>query len=143
MNVSVFSGRFDPFHIGHLLTIYRIIKESNIIIIPVLDYEGRVVSAKDTAGQMLEAINPICHGCALLFYIGKTHFSEISREEYLGIVTKAGIGLNNEILYFSGNQEVLDHMKEIGVKNIFVPRSNDGVYSGTIIREGICQAKKQ
>ena len=41
MRVAIFSGRFDPPHIGHVLTKIKIAKEYEFLIVPILDYPDR------------------------------------------------------------------------------------------------------
>ena len=44
--VAVFSGKFSPPHTGHILSILKIAKEYDCIIVPILDYPHRFVEAE-------------------------------------------------------------------------------------------------
>jgi phosphopantetheine adenylyltransferase len=138
--VGIFSGRFDPPHIGHLMTIIDLCKRFQKIVIVVLDYSGRQDCSASMAVLIFETLfeDFLPQICAnkIECVVNHTHMAEISVEEYEDLLESVGATRANSI-YLSGNPEVLDHMEEIGIKSECVPRSIDHIYSSTIVRSKI------
>lgn len=134
--IGVFSGRFDPPHIGHILTIMRLLETYLKILVVVLDYSERKAC---TAEKAKDIFDQVFHGLSkgkVVTVINDVHFSRISKIEYRCLC------LDNEIdpdmtMYLSGNHEVIAHFNDIGVPHQFVERTSDSLYSGTKIRKEI------
>ena len=138
--VGIFSGRFDPPHLGHLMTILDLCKLFQKIVVVVLDYRGRPTCSASMAVLIFETLfeDFLPQICAnkIECIVNHTHMAEVSVSEYDDLLEAVGTTRANSI-YLSGNPEVLKHMEEIGIKNEPVPRSIDHIYSGTIVRSKI------
>jgi nicotinamide mononucleotide adenylyltransferase len=135
MKFAVFSGRFDPIHVAHLQSIVQIAKRFDHVLVPILDYSDRAISAhvvKGIAETLLDAMIPINN---VTFVVNNIHFGKITFEEYNKFISD-NIGENADVMYLSGNPQVIEHMKEIGVRRYeFFKRFHDDIYTGTMIRK--------
>lgn len=137
MKIAVFSGRFDPPHLGHLITMVKLSNDHDIVIVPVLSYDDRLVDAA-TAIETMKRVTKALNNNKVRFSINIVHFAKISAGDYGRLLRREGVDQSiNEVIYYSGNHEVLNHMNDIGVKNKFIERSFDEYYSSTIIKNGI------
>jgi len=111
MSSILFSGRFCKPHTSHFLTIKDLSKKYDKVVIVVLDYE--------------KAFFPLCMRIHILkelledyknveIKVNKTHFAEITKEEF------ESFGCD---IYGAGNIEVLKHMEKINVPCVYVPRT--------------------
>lgn len=142
MRCAIFSGRFDPCHLGHVRSIVKIAKRFDHVFVPILDYPGREVCADRVLLIFKDFFNTVFSLHNVTFLINWIHFGKITLEEYLSFI-KAHIGEDAQTMYLSGNQQVIDHMKEIGVANFgFYPRYMDHIYTGTIMKERIKDSGK-
>ena len=103
----LFSGRFDPIHVGHWSSALKLLKIFGEVTVVILDYKGRKFPAKKilrdfTALRMLSGINPR----DLKIVINKTHFAKITIKEWEKFDCD---------IYAGGNQEVNDHMTDLGI----------------------------
>src|SRR4030042_326658 len=138
MNIAVFSGRFDVCHLGHIVTIVRLSETHDVVIVPVLSYPDRFISARDSIDIMMRVTNSICTRSIIKYVINSIHFSTISSAEYASLLRTEGIDISiNCVTYYSGNKEVLGHMDKIGIRSLYVDRSYDKFFSSTIIKNGI------
>jgi nicotinamide mononucleotide adenylyltransferase len=99
--IALFSGRFNVPHIGHILTIFKLCREFDMIKIVILDYPGRKVLAhwaRDIFDDCLKHT-----GYKWKIYINSTHFAKISMEEL------SGYGPFDA--YYAGNIEVLNNIR--------------------------------
>ncbi len=112
------SGRFDRPHMGHIVTLGRLGREYEKVIIVILDYPGQTypISYRIT---ILDDILSMMYGNYHIVS-NKTHFGEISESEIRG---------HDFDVYGTGNLKVLKHMDEIGINSIYLERAYD--YSAT------------
>lgn len=136
MKVAVFSGRFDPPHLGHTNTISVLAEPNDFVIVPILDYNGRVLISAEDAKQIFENVfKNICIK-NVLFIVNNIHFGKITMDQYKEMITGCGFDYNKcDVIYWSGNISVIDHMNSIGIRNVPIERSFPKIYSGTKIRE--------
>ncbi len=141
---AIFSGRFDPPHLGHLHTVLNIAKVYGRVLIVILDYPDReacsVDEARDIFNGIFDAMFPDTTRSTFQVIINDIHFATITYSAYDTLLRNNGICYNHSI-YLSGNIEVLDNMKKEGIKCRFFPRTDDYIYTGTKIREQITKGK--
>lgn len=120
--IVLFSGRFDPPHIGHIITISKLVREFKEIMVVVLDYS----EAEYPLCYRKQALSGMMNCLPGLHYVidYPTHFAEITKEE----ISKFKFDV-----YASGNLSVLKHIESLGIPTLYVERSFD--YSATEIRE--------
>jgi len=125
MKIGVFSGRFDPPNLGHVLTMQYLLDNYDRLIVPILDYPERSgCSAKDAQRIFqyhFRQFGQFASDFVIQFIINKTHFGKISKLDY-EILLESNCINPAETTYLAGNQEVLDHIKSLGIKAEFVPR---------------------
>jgi hypothetical protein len=138
--VGVFSGRFDPPHLGHLMTILSLCRDYARVVVPILDYPQREACSSQAAMSIFESIfdGLFPEACAgkVEFCVNDIHMGKITAEQYDMFLCSCGLSRDNSV-YLSGNPLVITHMESIGVRNRFIERSFDSIYSGTIIRDGL------
>ena len=120
--VVLFSGRFDPFHLGHLLTILKLGKIYKKIIVVILDhFESKypISYRKEAIIQSLSYYN-----IDYEVIVNKIHFAKITKNE---------LSKYKFDIYAAGNLEVLKHIESLGYETVYVERSFE--YSGTEIRK--------
>jgi cytidyltransferase-like protein len=137
---GVFSGRFDPPHLGHIQTILKLSKRFSKIVVVVLDYPGRKAvdteGAKDVFNYLFDMVFPEISRSKVDVVINNIHFGKITFAEYDAFLRQIGACYNHTV-YLSGNPSVLDNMKKQQIKCEFVERSADSIYEGTCIREDL------
>ena len=106
----LFSGRFDPPHLGHFRTIQLLARDYNVKVV-VLDYPEqrfpisyRLRVLRETVGEALGNVSVVSN---------KTHFGKLTRPEW------DAYGCD---LYAAGNFEVLSHIEFMGIECIYVDR---------------------
>ena len=137
IDTAIFSGRMDPLHTGHILTLTRLLNRFSKIIVPVLDYENRVLDATEVASYLIEIFEHNSKG-RVIAIVNKIHFGKITKYEYIKLLSSLNLRIN-ETVYLSGNQSVIDNFEKLGIRNEFVGRSGD--FSGTEIRNNILDVK--
>lgn len=112
--VMLFSGRFDRPHVGHIATIAKLGERYKKVIVVILDYKEQRYIAEYRYHIMYELLNRTEGEYELV--VDDKHFAEIS---------KGDIGKFEFDVYGSGNHKCLNHIKNLGYKVEFVPRSFD------------------
>jgi cytidyltransferase-like protein len=116
LKTILFSGRFDMFHIGHYITIKRLLKKFDGVLIVVLDYKNSMYSIT----KRMDLIEEVFEGCKEVAVTNfNVHFEKITKEAFNNI---AKGWTDDEIAYGSGNHEVLRHVKMLGIDTVYVPR---------------------
>ena len=134
MRFAIFSGRFDPVHLGHLQTIVKIAGEYDHVIVPILDYPERAISAgpcKMVLEMILRNVAPINN---ITVVINGIHFGQMTEKKYNDFI-KEHIGVAADVTYLSGNPEVLSRFAALKLKHKHIERSMDEIYTGTKIRK--------
>lgn len=114
MSTILSSGRFDRPHPGHIITIQRLMRRYDHVIIVILDYPQQ----RFPIAQRLETLVNALSGSKgnLEIIINYIHFGKITREQLRE--------LPEFDVYGSGNEEVLKHMSNLLGENktIYIPR---------------------
>ena len=125
MTIALFCGRFQPPHIGHLLTINRYYGEYEKIIIAVLNQlsvfpVNDIVQTFRKIYRFMPDIEVIKFNCSFF------------TREYFG-------DLPDYDIIISANEELVKRLKDINVKVRYVPRSQylNRAISGTAIRRSL------
>jgi len=103
--IVLFSGRFDPPHIGHLCTIIKLAQKYGVVKVPILDHPERrfpVIYCKKMIEDVLNKTK-----LDVKFSVNNIHFGRITKEE----IDK----YKPFDLYISGNLAVLRHVETIGI----------------------------
>jgi hypothetical protein len=138
MKVAVFSGRFDPPHIGHIMSIHKLSTSNDIVIIPILDYCDRFISSESACEVFNSVFEHYQSHSLIIFLINFIHFAKITAKEYDDLLKQCGIDQGiNDVTYYAGNKEVLDNFNAMGINCVYLDRSMDEVYTGTKIREAV------
>jgi len=142
---GVFSGRFCPPHIGHLLTILNLCKHYGKIVVVILDYPERETCSAEKARQifnnLFNIIFPEISLSKIDVIINSIHFGKITFSEYDLLLRNIGACYNHTV-YLSGNEEVLKHMNHEQIPYERVERSEEETYTGTIIRKQMKENEK-
>ena len=131
--IAFFPGKFQPPHIGHIMTTARILNTYEKVIVGIsgdVPKEGQVCSS-ETIKQVFETI----------FINEKERFSII---EFPGILTEYKTVESFpyfDILITAGNDKVIDWAKRLGIRYSNISRSEPKniITKGTYIREKLCQ----
>lgn len=120
MTTALFLGRFQPPHVGHLLTIRSLANRYDKLRVGVTEAEPSVMPVP----KVIELLR---------------HLLPDPKIEFLHVTGSVEGGTAIIDCEFdvccSGNQAVLDIMKAKGYQTDFTPRSHDHIYSGTQERE--------
>jgi cytidyltransferase-like protein len=135
---AIFSGRFDPPHIGHIMTILKLAERFGKVVVVVLEYKERESCDAAGAKQVFDCVFNAIMGRSVRnkvdVVVNKIHFGKITFSEYDLFLRNIGACYNHTV-YLSGNKEVLENMVMQQIKCEFVPRSSESIYTGTKIRE--------
>ncbi|MCP3684792.1 MAG: adenylyltransferase/cytidyltransferase family protein, partial [bacterium] len=75
----LFSGRFDDVHIGHIMTLQRLARQYDKVIVVILDYPKQFYPIQDRLRTMQTALE----GCKGNYevVVNNVHFGNITRED--------------------------------------------------------------
>ncbi len=126
MTTVFFPGKFQPPHIGHVMTITKIKKQFKKVIIGITEGQPRVISQ--------EEVNTIF----------KTIFDDVEFILVKGTLTdyKNTNGLPDFDILLTGNDEVVIWAKSLNVDVLKIPRSKGILCSGTELREVIKECQR-
>ena len=113
----LFSGRFDDAHLGHWATILKLSKLFDSVLVVVLDYPERQKTAKyvQRVFETLRILSGIPED-SIQITTNKTHFAQLSKAEWLRFECD---------VYAGGNEQVNDHMTDLGIQVYNAERSFD------------------
>ena len=110
INTILFSGRMDPVHPGHIITIKRLLKKCQKVIVVMLDYPERrypMAYCMDILKESLDGL-PV---------------EVISNTVHFGKITKKQLSEYDFEVYATGNLIVLRHIEKLGVKVMYCDRA--------------------
>ena len=139
---AIFSGKFMPPHVGHILSILELARLYGKVAVIILDYPGRETcsadEARDIFNKLFDLVFPPIARQVIQVEVNDIHFANITFSEYDSLLRNIGCCMNHSI-YVSGNPEVLENMKKQGIKARHFARSDDHIYTGTKIRENMAK----
>ena len=124
--IGLFSGRFDPVHTGHIVSLLRLTKRYRKLIIVILWYKNRRYPAC-LSKQIIEEVFSYVPYCDVKVYINRTHFGKITKNEM------DSFGQYDE--YIAGNFKVLEHMESMGIPTYYTDRAYLYRATNTILKE--------
>ena len=122
MKVAIFSGRFDPLHTGHIITIVKLMKRFSRVILVVLDYPERETFTAVETKEMLDTIFGTLAPDRVETIVDTKHFGQMTIAYYCELLNDLDLDLS-ETVYCSGNMQVIDHIKQLGIPWEFVSRT--------------------
>lgn len=130
MTIAIFTGRFQPPHLGHILTLMRIYPLYNKIIIAVSEYtyggKKKQVISPEVAKKILEDVFQHLPKFEVILigkgFIERTTFNDLPKFDV--VVT--------------GNLELIRKMEKLGIKARYIKRTK-GLrgWTGRELREGL------
>tara|TARA_B100001121_G_C18611843_1_gene584834 strand:- start:774 stop:1166 length:393 start_codon:yes stop_codon:yes gene_type:complete len=122
MTIAFFPGKFQPPHIGHIITVMNIYEKYDKIIIGITKDVPQVLSQIEIKSIFESIFRPL----------PKIKIELVS-EVITGNENVKNILPAFDILV-SGNDKVIRHVTNLGIKADYLPRSEGVGYSGTEIR---------
>jgi nicotinamide mononucleotide adenylyltransferase len=119
----LFSGRFDPPNLGHIMTLQRLAQEYAKVIVCILDYPQQFQPIKERL-EIMESTLYCCIGNYEIM-VNNVHFGVINKEDIEP--------LPDFDVYGSGNAVCEAHMTKLGYKVVDVRRTPG--YASTDIRD--------
>ena len=116
-NRILFSGRFDPVHPAHWVTILRLLKIASQVIVVVLDYPGRKYYAGYSAQLFEESVQLSGLSDKIEVWINEVHFAEITAD--------ALDRFDCDSYAAAANLEVLSHVWALGKPCVYMDRAYD------------------
>jgi nicotinamide mononucleotide adenylyltransferase len=118
-----FIGKFQPPHLGHILTFNKIRSKYKIDLkIMVTQGEGSFIEFAKIKNIFLSALQ-----------ISETHIESVK-----GSIEKKTIsGLPRDAVFYTGNEKVIKLLRDSNYDAVFVERSMDKFYTGTSIRKNV------
>ena len=120
--IILFPGRFDRPHIGHFITIQRLTKKYDKVIVVILGFEGERYSLHYRYQVMKECIDA-CYGNVEVVINDKdwrSVLTGVTIEDCRKLISRY-----NFDVYGTGNHKFLKVMEEAGCKVHFVERAYD------------------
>ena len=122
MTIAFFPGKFQPPHIGHIMTVMNIYEKYDKIIIGITKDVPQVLSQTEVKSIFESIFRPL---------------PKIKIELVSEVIT-GNENIKNILPAFdilvSGNDKVIKHVTKLGIKADYLPRSKGIGYSGTEIR---------
>ena len=121
MNIAFFPGKFQPVHLGHIVTLMSIYNKYDKIIVGITEDKPEIISQEERK-RIFESV---------LKYLPKFEIVLIKG----AIVNSISLEhLPNFDVCLTGNHEVIEKLNEFGLKTEMIERSQGIGYSGTEIR---------
>ena len=124
--IALFSGRFDPVHIGHIIQIMRLGQRFDKVIVPVLDYREQKYPV-DYRVQILKEALGFAKGNYEVF-ANEHHFGTIKTDEVKEYIDGYGT-----FIYVSQNIACIKNMSDMGYFVEYVDRAYDNSGTGDFI----------
>jgi len=106
----LFSGRFDPPHPGHIITIMRLLADFKEVSVVILKNEER----RFPVTYVVQVFGEIFRDQPVNILHNETHFGTISKEQLQKFDCD---------IYAAGNLDVLKHIENMGFPCVYVERS--------------------
>jgi len=110
--IMLFSGRFDRPHLGHIVTIKKLMQRYDEVIVVMLEYVGQHYPTKDRCQILRDGLRYVPGNFNLI--VNKEHFAFITRKELSR--------LPEFDIYGSGNEDCLVHIAALGHDTEYVER---------------------
>ena len=122
--IALFSGRFDPVHLGHILTIGKLLQKYKKVIVCILDYPGREFCDIGLVKEIFKNFVKLWAYDTRRVRVASntTHFAYIELSEIKDICGQAWCDIDN-VVYVGGNELVNKHIKELGFPVEYYERS--------------------
>jgi len=145
MKTAIFSGRFSPPNLGHVLTIQNILTKYNKVIVPILDYPDREGCSPYIAEALFKKVFSYLDYSwvfdgekSVKFIQNKEHFGKIAKDKLKTLLTNNGIDSFDKAIYTGGNPKVNKHIEKLGCIEVeYIPRTI--IYNSTTIRKKMAQ----
>lgn len=120
--IAFFPGKFQPPHLGHVVSVIRLYKKYDKILIGITEDEPSVISRQEARNIFEEVFQ----------YLPKVEVRLI-KGVLLSYLSREGLPKFDVLL--TGNPDVIEWCNKRDVPCIFVPRSEGLGFSGTFIRK--------
>ena len=121
MNIAFFPGKFQPVHLGHIVTLMKIYDKYDKIIIGITEDKPEVISQEERK-IIFQSVLKYLPKFEIVLIKG-TIVNSISLEH-----------LPNFDVCLTGNPQVIEKLNEFGLKTEMIERSEGLGFSGTQIR---------
>ncbi len=118
--IAVFIGKFQPPHIGHILTIKKLLLKYKQIVVGITEGKPNIISTD----KVISIFDDVLNDKNVSFQLIKGAVDEET----------AILDFNFDVIC-SGNPQVLSLLKKQGYKTRFIERTSDDYFTGTSIRE--------
>jgi len=125
----LFCGKFQPPHIGHVITLSKIKRQYKNVIVGITEDEPRVMPPEKVE-VTFSLIFP-----EFKYVIIPDRLTDYSKQDL------AESNIPQFDLMLTGNQEVIDWANRLRIPVRFFPRAKGQMYSGSEIREAMLQAR--
>jgi hypothetical protein len=128
-SVGLFSGRFDPPHLGHLLSIARLGKHHELTVV-VLDYPEQKFPISYRVQIVKEALS----------YLSGGPYHVEANKVHFGKITKGELATHTFDFYASGNLSCVHHMESLGYPCYYVERAYEYAATNDRIAKAVMEA---
>lgn len=131
--IAFFPGKFQPPHLGHILTLKRLAREYDKIFVGITGDSPQVMPATEVAKIFAEVLE----GKSFEILTIKGKLTEKTPKELKNDINSTIPNIKNfnfDVL-ISGNKEVIDWGLKNGLTVRFFPRAEGPFFSGTELRE--------
>tara|TARA_Y100001934_G_C11780513_1_gene507979 strand:- start:38 stop:418 length:381 start_codon:yes stop_codon:yes gene_type:complete len=122
MSVAFFPGKFQPVHLGHIITIMGLYDQYDKIIIGITEDIPEIISQRERKDIFEKVLKHLPKFEVVLIkgtIVNSTSPSNLPEFD----------------VCLTGNSEVISKLKEYGIKSKLIERSKGVAYSGTEIRK--------
>src|SRR3989338_3043577 len=120
--VAFFPGKFQPPHLGHIISLMQLYPKYDKIIVGITEDEPNVLSQQERKKIFEKAFE---------------HLPKFEIVLIRGVLTEMNSlnGLPEFDICISGNKKVVEKIRELGKEAKFFPRTEGAYFSGTVIRK--------
>lgn len=121
---ALFSGRFDPPNLGHVITVGWLLRKYRQVIIAILDYPEREACGVIDAMHMFRTCFSLLRPNSLdsiTLLIDDIHFGKIKLDRIKFLCRSVFIKFG-DVVYVGGNESVNKHIKSLGLPVDVLPR---------------------